>query len=80
MSTNENKLQLFMHHVWHMKSLAFKTKSLLSHSHVGHSNWMGWPNLDMLDLNYSNVDLFMYLIEGIRIVHEKFNIWSGPNF
>ena len=50
-----------------MKSLAFKTKSLLSHSQVGHSNWMGWPNLDMLDLNYSNVDLFMYLIEGIRI-------------
>ena len=27
-----------------------------------------------------NVDLFMYLIEGLGSVHEKIDVWTGPNF
>ena len=34
---------------------------------------MGWPKLDMEELNDLYVDLFMYLIEGMG-----FDIWTGP--
>ena len=39
---------------------------------------MSQPKLDMLGLNDSNVDLFMYLTR-LGSVHEKFDVWTGPN-
>ena len=33
----------------------------------------------MSDLIDSNVDLFMYLIEGIRFGNGKFDVWNEPN-
>ena len=32
----------------------------------------------MSDLIHSNVDLFMYLNENFNMVHENFNISTGP--
>ena len=32
----------------------------------------------MSDLIDSNIDLFMYLNENFNLVHENFNIWTGP--
>ena len=51
-----------------MRSSTFETKSFHSrNSHVGHSILIhGRRKLDMSDLIDSNVDLFVYLIEGIR--------------
>ena len=52
-----------------MKSLTFETKSLHSrnYSHVDDSNLIpGSTQIRYSDLIDSNVDLFMYLIEGIR--------------
>ena len=38
--------------------------------------------VDPNNLGDSNLDLFMYFIEGIRVVqiwvHEKFDVWTGP--
>ena len=59
-----------------MRSSTFETKSPHSrNSSVGHSILIhGRPKLDtgMSNLINSNVDLFMYLIEGIR-----FGTWKG---
>ena len=42
---------------------------------------MGRPNLDMSNLVDSNVDLFMYLIEGIRVDEWKVRrLSSRPKF
>ena len=51
-----------------MKCSTFETKSLHSrNSHVDHSNLiLGSTKLNMSNLIDSNVDLSMYLIEGIR--------------
>ena len=59
-----------MHLIQHMKSLMFEVKLLHSqNSHVGHLNSVcGRPKLDVLDFIDSNVNLFIYLIEGIRFV------------
>ena len=35
--------------------------------------------LNMSELIDSNVDLFMYLIEGIRFGDGKFDVWTEPN-
>ena len=60
-----------------MRSSTFETKSSHSrNSHVGHSMLIhGRRKLDMSDLIDSNVDLFMYLIEGIR-----FGTWKVRRF
>ena len=50
-----------MHYDRHMKSSTFETKSLHSRNSDGDHSI-----LDMSDLIDSNVDLFMYLIEGSR--------------
>ena len=53
-----------MHQVWHITSLTFETKSLHNqNSHVYHSLCVELYRLDLID---SNIDLLMYLIEGIR--------------
>ena len=56
-----------------MGSSSFETKSLHSrNSHVDHSiSIHGPPKLNMSNLIDSNVDLFMYLIEGIRFGTRK---------
>ena len=58
-----------MYLVRHLKRSTFETKSLHNgNSNVGHSNlFMGRPKLDISDLIDSNVDLFTYLIERIRL-------------
>ena len=60
---------VIMHQVWHITSLMFETKSLLNqNSHVYHSLCVELYRLDLID---SNIDLLMYLIEGIR-----FSTWN----
>ena len=39
---------------------------------------MGWSKLDISDLIHSNIDLFMYLNGNFNMVHENFNISTGP--
>ena len=59
-----------MHLVRRMKSSRSEPKSVPSRtSHVDHALELnlGWPKLDMSTLIDSNVDLFMYLIEWIRL-------------
>ena len=55
-----------MHLIQHMKSLMFEVKLLHSqNSHVGHLNSIcGLTH--MLDFIDSNINLFIYLIGGIR--------------
>ena len=49
-----------------MKGLTFETKSLWSqNSHVGHSNLILGLTIHVNLIDW-NVDIFMYLIEGIR--------------
>ena len=60
---------VIMHQVWHITSLTFETKSLHNqNSHVYHSLCVELYRLDLID---SNIDLLMYLIEGIR-----FSTWK----
>ena len=46
---------------------------------MGHSNIIHWSTqIRFVGLNwFKRPDLFMYLIEGIRWVHEKIDFWTG---
>ena len=58
--------------IWNAKS--FDSRN----SHVGHSILIHrtWPKLDMWDLNGSNVNFFMYLVEGIRFFTWKVQFFN----
>ena len=58
--------------IWNAKS------SHSRNSHVGHSILIHetWPKLDIWDLNGSNVNFFMYLVEGIRFFTWKVQFFN----
>ena len=64
---------------WTVRRLKLSRSTVEISMWATRSSFMGRPKLDITDVIDSNVDLFVYLIEGIRFGTWNFNVWTGPN-